>query len=256
MAPLSALQRKLSHQSKEKVKRVYHVTVLSATGMSKAIDKALFVFARGDHAFESSVAEQELGSFLFNERVSQQVTLFRNEDESFEPKEYKLCLHQAAAGAKRGAIFAGGKIGALVTCPTLHRRVLTLSSFQIWRAMRTRKQPSGWYSCWTRLRMPRVSANRSLLCLPSRRRGREREKRCRWKLSRLRKSRRSGLHPATRMTTRMTVRPNTEAGAHTPRRLCGTMAMRMWLRRRAITVSAQQKEQGPSRCLRRRRRCR
>lgn len=120
MAPLSALQRKLSHHSKEKVKRVYHVTVLSATGMSKSIEKALFVFARGDHEFESSVAEQELGSFLFNERVSQEVTLFRNDDASFEPKDYKLVLH-AAAGAKRGPVFAGGKIGAFATHPGLHR---------------------------------------------------------------------------------------------------------------------------------------
>ena len=111
MAPLSALQRKLSHHGKEKVKRLFHVTVLSATGMSRSIERALFVFARGDHEFESSVAEQELGSFLFNERVSQEVTLFRNDDNSFEPKEYKLALY-TAAGDKRGPAFAGGKIGA------------------------------------------------------------------------------------------------------------------------------------------------
>jgi len=112
--PLAALKRKVSHRSKVKERRLFHITVLSATGMSRSIEKAMFVIARSDHEFESSVAVQEMGSFLFNERVSQLVTLYRgHEDAGYEAKEYKLVLHHAmpsSKGDKRGPAFAGGKV--------------------------------------------------------------------------------------------------------------------------------------------------
>ena len=56
--PLAALKRKVSHRSKVKERRLFHITVLSATGMSRSIEKAMFVIARSDHEFESSVAVQ------------------------------------------------------------------------------------------------------------------------------------------------------------------------------------------------------
>lgn len=83
---MQALKRKASHRGKEKVKLRFHIVVLSAVGMARSLERAIFVVGRGDHEFESNSTSQEAGSFLWNERVSQVVTLFRDADGGFETK--------------------------------------------------------------------------------------------------------------------------------------------------------------------------
>jgi len=130
----SGLARKARHlmETQVKVKLRFHVVVFSATGCPKSVERAVFVFARGEHEFESEPSVSQDCSFFWNERVSQVVTLFKDKHDEFEEKTYTLSLYESAqrskGGEKRKELFAVGKLDLRLYVGAKHgkRVVITL----------------------------------------------------------------------------------------------------------------------------------